>query len=68
MNIVKRAVRFLRKHKNEYFFGFGADSEVEMIAAVIGRKPKNIGPATLYDYQLCIQGLDDIPTSSLTSL
>ncbi|NCU43897.1 hypothetical protein EOL71_02935 [Candidatus Saccharibacteria bacterium] len=34
-----------------------------MIAAVIGRKPKNIGSATLYDYQLCIQGLDDIPTS-----
>lgn len=60
MNIFKKAIRYYRNRKSEYFFGFGADTETEMIEAVIGRKPEYITPASLHDYQLCIQELDDI--------
>lgn len=60
MIFYKKIIRFFRKYKTEYFFGFGADSQAEMIEAVIGRKPEFIGSATLEDYQLCIQDLDDI--------
>lgn len=60
MIFYKKIIRFVRKHRMEYFFGFGADSQAEMIEAVIGRRPEFIGSATLEDFQLCIQNLDDI--------
>ena len=62
MNIYKNIVKFFRKNKYEYYFGFGADSETAMIESIIGRKPEYIGPAILKNYQLCIQNLDDIST------
>ena len=46
----------------EYFFGFGADNQADMLKAVIGRAPIFSGRAILKNYQLCIQSLDDIPT------
>lgn len=63
MVFYKKIIRFLRKHKSEYFFGFGADSQAEMIEAIIGRKPEFIGSTILHDYQLCIQNLEHIPTT-----
>ncbi len=56
-------IRACRNNKSELFFGFGADSESEMIEAIIGRKPDIVGAATLENYQLCVQSLEDIPTS-----
>ena len=50
-------------HKYQYFFGFGADFESDMIKAVIGRNPEKIGEAILKDHQLSIQSLEDMPTS-----
>lgn len=47
----------------EYFFGYGADKHNEMISAIIGEDPEWLTNATLNDYQLCIQTLDDIPNS-----
>jgi hypothetical protein len=44
----------------EYFFGFGADCEEQMLTAIIGRKPEIVGPAVIRGFELCIQSLDDI--------
>ncbi len=60
---IKDLKRWWYQHRYEYFFGFGADSEAEMIEAVIGRKPTYLGRAMLYNYQLCIQSLKDIPST-----
>jgi hypothetical protein len=52
---------FLRKHRRLYFFGYGANRDPEMIAAIIGHRPKVIGKATLENYQLRIQSFQEIP-------
>lgn len=62
MQLVRKIKKFIDTRTHEYFFGFGADSEADMIAAVIGHKPKFVSRAYLYDYRLCIQSLQDIPT------
>ncbi len=60
---IQTLTRSCRNRKSELFFGFGADSESEMIEAVIGRKPEIVGAAMLENYQLCVQSLEDIPTA-----
>lgn len=42
------------------YFGYGANSHPDMMAAIIGRKPKGT-PFVLDDYELCIQEWPDIP-------
>lgn len=43
------------------YFGFGATTSREMLTAITGVEPVLIGPSVLHDFQLCIQGIDDIP-------
>ncbi|MFZ1258336.1 MAG: gamma-glutamylcyclotransferase family protein [Candidatus Saccharimonas sp.] len=57
---MSKVQQFRTKSSKEYFFGFGADQEVDMIAAIIGRQPRIVGVAVLEGYQLCIQSLEDI--------
>lgn len=45
-----------------YFFGYGADSEPELIEAIIGRKPKVVGQAVLNGYALMVQDIGEITT------
>lgn len=45
---------------NVLYFGYGANRSPEMIHAIIGRNPKGF-PATLDDYELCVQVWDEIP-------
>ncbi|MBS3168639.1 gamma-glutamylcyclotransferase [Candidatus Woesearchaeota archaeon] len=42
------------------YFGYGANKNIDMIEAIIGRKPKGT-PAKLKDYELCIQVWNEIP-------
>ena len=42
------------------YFGYGANSTSEMMKAIIGRVPHG-KPATLSDYELCIQTWNEIP-------
>ncbi len=63
MNIFKKTIRFFRKHQSEYFFAWGANIEVEMLEAIIGRKPEFISNVVMSGYELCVQTLIDIPTS-----
>lgn len=51
----------LDNHDLVYYFGWGANSEAEMVASVIGRVPDAICKAVLRDYQLCVQTLKDVP-------
>lgn len=55
----------LDRVRHVYFFGYGADKEVDMIKAITGRKPHVVGDAILGDYELCIQALKDIPQKSM---
>ena len=49
-----------RRHRNVYFFGYGADGEPDMIRAITGRTPKVIGPALLRGYELRVQDLSEV--------
>jgi hypothetical protein len=62
MLLIRTLRNYTDKRSHEYFFGFGADSEAEMIQAVIGRRPEFVSRTYLHDFQLCIQSLEDIPT------
>jgi gamma-glutamylcyclotransferase (GGCT)/AIG2-like uncharacterized protein YtfP len=56
-------MKILRKIRKVYYFGYGTGEEIEMIAAVTGRRPKAVGTAILDDYKLSIQGINEVPTS-----
>ncbi len=43
-----------------FYFGYGANKDPDMIAAIIGRKPEG-EPAILEGWELCIQEWTDIP-------
>ena len=51
-----------------YFFGYGADREVDMIRAITGRKPKVVGAAILKGYELYVQPLECITNSKKNDL
>lgn len=42
------------------YFGYGANSTLEMMSAIIGRAPEG-KPAVLKDYELCVQTWDELP-------
>ncbi len=50
------------KLRKGYCFGYGADQEEEMIFAITGHHPTIVSKATLRDYELRIQKLDEITT------
>jgi hypothetical protein len=58
-------MKLLPNLRSVYFFGYGADREPEMIRAITGRKPRVIGQALLYDYELRVQGLDEVTARGL---
>ena len=45
-----------------YYFGYGADREVDMLRAITGHTPKLLGEAVLPGYSLHVQSLKDITT------
>lgn len=49
--------------KKVLYFGYGANRDARMIAAILGKPAEQLAgrPAVLQDYQLGIQGLDQIP-------
>ena len=49
------------------YFGYGANRDPRMIAAIVGKHPDQLigRPAVLQDYQLGIQGLEQIPDTVL---
>ncbi|MEK6845878.1 MAG: gamma-glutamylcyclotransferase family protein [Nanoarchaeota archaeon] len=49
--------------KKVLYFGYGANKNPEMIAAIIGRKPCGF-PAKLFNYGLFIQSWKDIPVKA----
>ncbi len=56
-------MKIKRTHRQGYFFGYGADQEIDMIRAITGHKPKIIGTAVLHDYELRIQDLTEVSTA-----
>lgn len=43
-----------------HYFGFGANRDIRMIEAIIGRRARGV-PALLKGYRLCVQSLPHIP-------
>ena len=55
-------MKLLSRIRRVYFFGYGADSEPDMIQAITGHKPRVVGVALLADYELRVQHLSEITT------
>jgi len=55
----------LKKIRKVYYFGYGADSEPDLLHAITGRRPKVIGTALLQNYELRIQELAEVTTKGL---
>ncbi len=51
-----------------YYFGYGANSQRDMVRAITGTDPEEIGRAVAYNYGMGVQTLSDIPTNPRTIL
>lgn len=50
-----------------YYFGYGANKDIEMLEAIIGRRPEG-EKAVLKDFELCIQKWEEIPEKARETL
>lgn len=60
MVVYTNIMRLFVGHRKVYFFGYGADREPDMIEAIIGHRPRVVGPAVLEDYELRVQSVHEI--------
>lgn len=58
-------MKLLSRIRRVCYFGYGPNRDPEMIRAIIGRRPRVIGPAVLLDHRLGIQKLTDVPITGL---
>jgi hypothetical protein len=54
--------------KKIYFFGYGQETDEEVMEAIIGHKPINGESAVLHGYKLGIQGVKNIPNIKVNGL
>jgi hypothetical protein len=50
------------------FFAYGPDADLDVVTAMIGRKPLSARPAVLEGFRLGIQNIDDIPDVKVRGL
>ncbi len=50
-----------------FYFGYGANKDIEMIEAIVGRRPES-EKAVLKDFELCIQNWEEIPEKAKEDL
>lgn len=56
-------MRLFHRLRRVYFFGYGADSEPDLVRAVTGRKPRVVGKAVLHNHSLRIQTISEVKSS-----